>query len=696
MSFNTSKGAPVATTSDTVLCRCQGRVAEAAIDGAGIDERVAVTDGLCRQGGAASLPPSVRQIGCTREAPLIEAAAPADRALRFFPAREYASGGAADAPRLAALIAMARLPEPPPVDAVSYASTGRLAIVGSGPLAMAWAQRLHGKADGQLQVTVFADDEHPLPAASPRKVPVHRARQVSVEGWLGAFHIGWTPGNAVDAAACTGCGACLTACSSDAIVRDGVAAYVDAARCNDKRRCIEVCNVGAIDFSFTPRTATFDLVLDLSDTPRLAMPHLPQGYFAPGGDALAQAEAALALTELVGEFDKPRFFDYDRAKCAHSRNRIDACSRCIDTCSTSAIRADGNGVYVEPHLCMGCGACASVCPSGAMRYNYPSVVDIGQQIRTALAAWVHAGGSAPTLLFHGREQASALKAWAETDALAAPVLPLAVHDAASVGPDLLLYALCAGAGRVVIWQGAEAPATYQASAGRAVRFADAVVAGLGLAAAGERFASVCTDADALMAHLGATAPALGAPARFHPQLDKRATLDLCFAHLATLAAPEALAEPLPVPAGSAYGTVAVAGDKCTLCLSCASACPAQALMDDTEAPRLRIREASCVQCGLCVATCPEDAITLVPRLNLSAAAKQPAVLHEDTPCTCLRCGKPFGSSATVRTLMERLLGNPHFAAPEQRRRLQMCGDCRVIDMMSPADGQRETTIQDLS
>ena len=696
MSFTPRQGAPVAPDCDTVLCRCQGRVADAAIEAAGVDAQIAITDGLCRHGTVDQLPASVRQIGCTREAPLLEAAA-GERALRFFPAREYASGGAADGPRLAALIAMARLPEPPPVDAVSYSSAGRLAILGDGPLALAWAQRLHGKADGQLQVTVFAEDEQPLPAASPRRVPVHRAQQVGIEGWLGAFDIAWTPANAVDASVCTGCGACITACSSDAIVRDGVAAYVDPARCNDKRRCIEVCEVGAIDFSFTPRSARFDLVLDLSASPRLSMPHPPQGYFAPGSDALAQAEAALALTELVGEFDKPRFFDYDRAKCAHARNRIDGCSRCIDSCSTSAIRADGNGVYVEPHLCMGCGACTSVCPSGAMRYNYPAVPELGQQLRTALAAWTEAGGAAPTLLLHGQSQAAQLKAWAETDALPAHLLPLAVHDAASVGPDLLLYALCAGAGRVLVWQDAAAPATYQASAGRAVRFAEAVVAGLGLSAAEARFAAVCGDVDAVLAACPGPAPAaLGAPARFHPQRDKRATLDLCFAHLATLAAPERLAEPLAVPTGSAYGTVAVAGDKCTLCLSCAGACPAQALMDDTEAPRLRIREASCVQCGLCVATCPEDAISLVPRLNLAASAKQPTVLHEDTPCTCLRCGKPFGSTATVRTLIDRLVGNPHFASPEQRRRLQMCGDCRVIDMMAPADGQREITIHDLS
>ena len=67
----------------------------------------------------------------------------------------------------------------------------------------------------------------------------------------------------------------------------------------------------------------------ITDLPRLAMPHPPQGYFAPGGDPLKLADAALALTEMVGEFEKPKFFDYQRSLCAHARHKIDGCSRCI-------------------------------------------------------------------------------------------------------------------------------------------------------------------------------------------------------------------------------------------------------------------------------------------------------------------------------------------------------------------------------
>src|SRR6185369_9756545 len=178
------------------------------------------------------------------------------------------------------------------------------------------------------------------------------------------------------------------------------------------------------------------------------------------------------------------------------------------------------------------------------------------------------------------DEAAALRAWAETETLPPALLPLALYDAASVGPDLLLYALCAGVGRVVVWQASDAPTTYLASMKKAAGFVDAVLSGLGLAAAGERVGAVAGTVEDALAACDEVLTALGPAAGFHAQNDKRATLDLCFRHLAALAPAAVEAGPLDVPAGSAYGGLAIARDKCTLCLACVSACPAQALLDD--------------------------------------------------------------------------------------------------------------------
>jgi ferredoxin len=84
---------------------------------------------------------------------------------------------------------------------------------------------------------------------------------------------------------------------------------------------------------------------------------------------------------------------------------------------------------------------------------------------------------------------------------------------------------------------------------------------------------------------------------------------------------------------------------------------------------------------LCVNTCPENAISLTPRLLLGAAAKQEAVLHRSEPFHCVRCNKPFGTKQVVDNMLLKLSGHSMFAEGPALRRLQMCADCRVIDMM---------------
>ena len=49
-------------------------------------------------------------------------------------------------------------------------------------------------------------------------------------------------------------------------------------------------------------------------------------------------------------------------------------------------------------------------------------------------------------------------------------------------------------------------------------------------------------------------------------------------------------------------------EACTLCMACASVCPAGAINAGGELPRLDFIELNCVQCGLCESACPEDAI----------------------------------------------------------------------------------------
>jgi Fe-S-cluster-containing hydrogenase component 2 len=114
-------------------------------------------------------------------------------------------------------------------------------------------------------------------------------------------------------------------------------------------------------------------------------------------------------------------------------------------------------------------------------------------------------------------------------------------------------------------------------------------------------------------------------------------------------------------------------------MSCVGACPSSALMDSDAAPQLRFVEKNCVQCGLCANTCPEDAITLAPRMSFADTCNKVVLLNETEPFCCVRCSKPFGTLLMIRSMLDKL--SQHSAFAGNLDRIRMCGDCRVIDMM---------------
>jgi hypothetical protein len=93
-----------------------------------------------------------------------------------------------------------------------------------------------------------------------------------------------------------------------------------------------------------------------------------------------------------------------------------------------------------------------------------------------------------------------------------------------------------------------------------------------------------------------------------------------------------------------------------------------------------------------VTTCPEKSVSLAPRLLLTVQAKQEVELNRAEPFECVRCGKPFGTKQMIDAMLGRLTTHSMFASGGALRRLQMCADCRVIDMMENKD---ETSILDL-
>jgi ferredoxin len=532
-------------------------------------------------------------------------------------------------PKMAALEAAAALPGPDPVPTVTYQSAGKTLIVGSAADCAPWAEGLCA----QLDLTVLLTDP-PMAAEPPRLYPVHRAHNIRLDGWLGAFEASW---------------------------KEGAAAM----------------------------TGRFDLVLDLSPAPLIARHQKPAGYYAPGADISARAEAVQQLADMIGEFEKPKYFSYKERICAHSRNRQIGCNACIEICSAQAIVGVGDRIRVNPNLCAGCGACTTVCPTGALTYAYPSPAYTGERLRTLVFAYRDAGGGAPVLLFHSGERGKALIGELETNGQGVPanVIPVELQHTASVGIDVWLSAIAYGAGAVMVLMTDEEAPQYRTAVAAQMNIANIILNGLGYEGEHCRLleASQAQPLGVVLARpvLTTGVTEFGA---FHVMADKRNTLDLALSHLARVA--PLTPAIVPLPAGAPFGAVKVDTVKCTLCMSCVGACPASALMDSPTLPQLRFVEKNCVQCGLCETTCPEDAIVLDPRMSFADTWNKPVVLNESTPFCCIRCSKPFGTLQMVENMLGKLGAHPAFAGSLDR--LKMCGDCRVVDIMKSGDSAKIT------
>lgn len=583
-------------------------------------------------------------VGCTQEAPLFSEAAEELQSgtLTFANIREnagWSSQAAKAGPKMAALLAMAA-EDTPEVPFHGLSSEGVVLIYGRDERAIEAGEMLKD----HLDVTVMV--AQPRDIAPPRVTdfPVVKGTIRNARGHFGAFEI------SVDDYA-------TPLPSSRGSLRFGPARDAATSRC--------------------------DIILDLSGAAALfPASDLREGYLrADPADAAGLLRAVLRARDLVGSFDKPRFIAFDADLCAHQRSRIVGCRRCLDLCPAGAISTEDNATHVtiDPGICAGCGQCAAACPTGAAAYTLPPADTLLRKLRTLLTAYREAGGARPVLLIHDRDHGGPLiDALARHgDGLPANVLPFAVNEVTQVGLEAIAAAFAYGAVAIRMLLRAR-PRHDVGGLRKTLVLAEPILAGLGFG--GGRVATIETDdPEALGTALSEieAAAAVATPANFMPVGPKREVMRLALRELHR-AAP-APVDVIALPEGAPFGSIVVDVEGCTLCMSCVSACPTGALIDNPERPMLRFAEDACVQCGLCKATCPEKVIALTPQIDFRAATAAARIVKQEEPFPCIACGKPFGVKSTIERVAAKLEGK-HWMFKNSAKRLdliKMCDDCRV-------------------
>ncbi len=522
---------------------------------------------------------------------------------------------------------------------ITYRSSGRLLVV--GPHAAVSEAARHCQAKSGIQCVLLSTEisVHRKEAPANGRHEVYLADFVEITGHLGAF-------------------------------------VVEVSR-NDK----------VVNFAETLgyESKTFDLVLDLGDTPAIDSEISPPGYISTAGTRRTIEGAVDEISELVGNFEKPKYFSYDPDICAHGRSGLIGCSRCLDACPTDAISSIGEMIEVDPYLCQGAGACSSACPTGAITYDHPCSSTLIDAIRNLLKSYRQAGGENPSVLFYDSEAGSEIVVKSAAS-LPQNLLPIEVEEIGSIGIDIWLTCIAYGSRSVSILVPPPVARSVTEELRSQIEYFDALLVGAGYENGAVRLLEADGKTKLLKALKQGGSELAIEPANFLPSGAKRTDIRMALDYLYELAQPRSTVAALPE--GAPFGEIKVDRGDCTLCFACVSVCPASALEAGGDTPKLSFIEWNCVQCGLCETACPETAISLKPRFVFDPAKRMRSrTLNEDAPLCCIGCGKPFATRSMLARMQTKLKDHWMFQDPDAVKRLEMCEDCRVKDMYENDNSQ---------
>ncbi|SGY84043.1 4Fe-4S dicluster domain-containing protein [Moritella viscosa] len=523
---------------------------------------------------------------------------------------------------------------------VSYESRGNLLIIGPHDTITALAPQFSTLNSVTLLATSQAAENT---AKTSNDIKVFFSNNVTIKGYLGAFEVN-----------CRVAGTLLDT-------------YINLA---------EVTIGGD----------SFDLVVDMSAESIINTEIPAPGYYPVGSGKAAIADVIETLPDMLGTFDKPKYFRLNNDICAHSSRGVSGCTRCVDACPAGALSSNGHAIEINPFLCQGVGTCVTACPTEAITYALPDPEKTQNFIYRLLNSYQMAGGVKPTILFFGNRDEENVAA--QLPSLPSNVIPIALEELATVGVDTWFSALIYGAYQVLLATNiAYMPATIDRVLKNELAIANNFLTELGF------------EADRIcLFELSSAAEFVAFPASLLPVVDdKIAVMDSgvlakqlsgtkrekLFSALDRLHAQSTVRPTVSsVPENAPYGSVECKTDDCTLCMGCVAVCPTRALHAVGGHPGLQFREQDCVQCGLCEKACPEQVISLKPGVNWDVESRQSTVMiHEEEPACCLSCGKAFAPASMIKMLTEKLQGHSQFQG-DAIRRLSMCEDCRVRDIFS--------------
>lgn len=348
------------------------------------------------------------------------------------------------------------------------------------------------------------------------------------------------------------------------------------------------------------------------------------------------------------------------------------CDNCFSACKNAAITKLEEKIVIEPDICSKCGACAALCPTGALQNSYltdlqfKAIIDMLARNEDAL-----------------EEQTLVLTCSSSFDALSCRQerfpegsITLELPCVAGISSLHLYLASVEGINTLVLCPNKTCPLNAEARlTHESLKIVNATRESLGKAARPLlNYTELESDGTQIISSIKES---LATNVRKQNQAslsvgNRREMLLNTLAMLGDDTPLDGLAE--VSGSTSPFYDLKIEG-RCTLCKACVVNCPASALdvSSSHQKDALTFNPSLCIGCKICFIVCPEKAISIKrsfqPRRIIEG---KPVTKAEEEIVKCMKCGLPVGSKKTI----ERITIKMKAPAPRFLSSVQLCPTCK--------------------